>query len=211
MSNKVINEGTINFPDVDGSKKSSYAVAQYGILKHVVLSQYIKQALISIGYLTKELKLKAFYSFNKAYIIRELVPNKYKTIATATLQSDGLFHVDDMTKFLTPLNNSNISSSTESYSLPIDAFIHMTISEAPYTDREINYGSAKVFIKSSRQYLTLIQWLHVRLEHANEAQLRWIVKNNIVLGAGVTWKELEKLELLGPWILECRELLRRFP
>ena len=125
MSNKVINEGTINFPDVDGSKKSSYAVAQYGILKHVVLSQYIKQALISIGYLTKELKLKAFYSFiNKAYIRRKLVPNKYKTIATATLQSDGLFHVDDMTKFLTPLNNSNISSSTESYSLPSNRCIH---------------------------------------------------------------------------------------
>jgi hypothetical protein len=55
--------------------------------------------------------------------------------------------------------------------------------------------SSKVFIKSSRQYLTLIQWLHVRLGHTSEAQLRWIVKNNIVLGTGVTWKKLEKLEL----------------
>jgi hypothetical protein len=60
------------------------------------LSKYITQALISIGYLTKELKLKDFYSFDdKAYIIQEIVPNKFKTIATATLKSDGLFHVDD--------------------------------------------------------------------------------------------------------------------
>ncbi len=184
--------GIIRFPD--GSKQSSYAVAQYGIVNYVVLSKYITQALISIGYLTKELKLKAFYSFDKAYIIQEIVPNKFKTIATATLKSDGQFHVDDMTKFLKPLVNKNMSS-TECYALPIDAFIHMTISEAPYTDREIKYGSAKVFIKSSRQYLTLIQWLHVRLGHASEAQLRWIVKNNIVLGTGVTWKKLEKLEL----------------
>jgi len=64
-----------------------------------------------------------------------------------------------------------------------------------YTAREIKYGSAKVFIKSSRQYLTLLQWLHVRLGHASEAQLRWIVKNDVVLGTGVSWKELEKLEL----------------
>ena len=192
MSNIVKQEGTINFPD--RSTKPSYAIAQYGILKHVVLSQYITQALISIGYLTKELKLNAFYSYNKAYIIQRKAPNKYRTIATATLQSDGLFHVDDMTKFLEPLNIK--PGKDECYTLPIDAFTHLTITETPYTAREIKYGSAKVFIKSSRQYLTLLQWLqHVRLGHASEAQLRWIVKNDVVLGTGVSWKELEKLEL----------------
>ena len=112
MSNIVKQEGIINFPD--RSTKPSYAIAQYGILKHVVLSQYITQALISIGYLTKELKLNAFYSYNKAYIIQRKALNKYHTIATATLQSDGLFHVD--------------------------AFTHLTITETPYTAREIKYG-----------------------------------------------------------------------
>ena len=77
MSNIVKQEGIINFPD--RSTKPSYAIAQYGILKHVVLSQYITQALISIGYLTKELKLNAFYSYNKAYIIQRKAPNKYRT------------------------------------------------------------------------------------------------------------------------------------
>jgi hypothetical protein len=98
-----------------------------------------------------------------------------------------------MTKFLEPLNIK--PGKDECYTLPIDAFTHLTITETPYTAREIKYGSAKVFIKSSRQYLTLLQWLHVRLGHASEAQLRWIVKNDVVLGTGVSWKELEKLEL----------------
>ena len=138
MSNIVKQEGIINFPD--RSTKPSYAIAQYGILKHVVLSQYITQALISIGYLTKELKLNAFYSYNKAYIIQRKAPNKYRTIATATLQSDGLFHVDDMTKFLEPLNIK--PGKDECYTLPIDAFTHLTITETPYTVREIKYRVA---------------------------------------------------------------------
>jgi hypothetical protein len=112
-----------------------------------------------------------------------------------------------MTKFLKPL--TTVGTGTECYTLPIDAFIHLSISETPYTEREIKYGSAKVFIKSSRQYLTLLQWLHVRLGHASEAQLRWIVKNDIVLGTGVTWKELEKLEL-GPCDVCQRSHMRTF-
>ena len=205
-ANNVIKlEGKINFPD--GSQVTSYAHAEYGILKHIILTKYINQALISVGYLTKTLQLKAFYSHNKAYIIQQININKYKTIATATLLNDGLFHVDDMTKFLKPL--TTVGTGTECYTLPIDAFIHLSISETPYTEREIKYGSAKVFIKSSRQYLTLLQWLHVRLGHASEAQLRWIVKNDIVLGTGVTWKELEKLEL-GPCDVCQRSHMRTF-
>mmetsp|Transcript_29793 Transcript_29793/g.40907 ORF Transcript_29793/g.40907 Transcript_29793/m.40907 type:complete len:1150 (+) Transcript_29793:1094-4543(+) len=165
----------------------------------IILCKSIYHALISIGYLTKVLKLFVFYSDDKAFIL-ERVCNKevdeeslcyFRTIATAQMQSDGLFHVDDMTKFLLPLRGASESTSTTS-SLPS---LNFTISMKSYIDREIKYGGAKVFIKSSRQYLTLLQWLHVRLGHINESQLKWMVKHQSVLGSGVSWSDIKDLQL----------------
>ena len=50
-------------------------------------------------------------------------------------------------------------------------------------------------MKSNRQYLSLLQWLHVRLGHANEALIHWMIDKDIVLGSGVSKTDLAKLEL----------------
>ena len=170
----------------------------------IILCKSIYHALISIGYLTKVLKLFVFYSDDKAFIL-ERVCNKevddsslcyFRTIATAQIQNDGLFHVDDMTKFLLPLRGGSESKSlpnhSSSYTTPN---LNFTISTKSYIDREIKYGGAKVFIKSSRQYLTLLQWLHVRLGHISESQLKWMVKHQSVLGSGVSWSDIKDLQL----------------
>jgi len=195
VQNLVTKPGTLFLGD--DSMIPTYARASYGILDNVILCHKIACALISVSYLTKQLKLYVFYSYDRAFIIQR-IQNKsdtdsntdeyiYKTVATATLHTDMLFHIDDMRAFLEPLAVDNVVEPTALFS----------ISDHPYTMREMKYGGARIFIKSGRQYLTLLQWLHVRLGHANESLLRWIIDKNVVLGAGMTKADISKLEL-GP-------------
>jgi hypothetical protein len=176
----------------DKSSIPTYASASYGILQHVIMCKTISPALISVSYLTNTLKLIVFYTHDRAFIVTQAdespgntEASSMKTIASATLRSDMLFHIDDMTAFLRPSIHPTPTTPTALF----------TISNHPYTMKEIKYGGARVFIKSGRQYLTLLQWLHVRLGHANEALLRWIIDKNVVLGSGVTKDEISKLEL----------------
>ena len=64
-------------------------------------------ALEAVSFLTIKLKLYVFYIENLAYYILKRVQDTvntdlwyFITVATATLQNDRLFHIDDSTKFL---------------------------------------------------------------------------------------------------------------
>jgi len=70
--------------------------------------------------------------------------------------------------------------------------VNFAISDHVYASKEIKFGGAKVFVKSSKQYLTQLQWLHVRLGHLNESQLKRMVLRDSLLGTGVTWSEIKK-------------------
>ena len=182
----------------DYSEIPTYARANYGILEGVIMCKSITCALISVSYITKTLNLFVFYSYDRAFVLQQTTndsatePNLiYRTIASATLQSDMLFHIDDMRAFLHPLH---VSSSHEHEHKQVPQ-AHYSFSDQPYTEREIKYGGARVFIKSCRQYLSLLQWLHVRLGHANEALIHWMIDKDIVLGSGVSKTDLAKLKL----------------
>jgi hypothetical protein len=150
----------------DDTSIPTYARASYGILAAATLCETISCALISVSYLSHVLKLSVFYSFERAYILKFLDPKTsdpqvtdlaaslqvpFRIVATATLHRDQLYHKDDMRVFLKPLSSDTIDQSRVPKAL-------LFISPEPYTDREIKYGGARVFVKSSRQYLTLLQW-----------------------------------------------------
>ena len=60
---------------------------------------------------------------------------------------------------------------------------------------ELKYGSARVFHKSGTMILNQLQWLHVRMGHAHEHQIKMMVKNGVNLGTKVTYAEIKDLHL----------------
>jgi hypothetical protein len=169
----------------DHSQVPTYATAKYGILSHVILCHSLMYALVAVSFLTKTLKLYVFYVGNLAYILKRVPDPKdldllyFETVATATLQNDRLFHIDDSTKFLKGT----------------DSIINYTVSNAPYLQHELKYGSARVFHQNGTSLLNQLQWLHFRLCHANEHQIKMMVKNGVNIGTKVTYAEIKDLHL----------------
>ena len=176
----------------------SYAIANYGMLK-VTLSKQIFQPLIATGFLTNVLDLYLFYIKKRAYILKKIIDEEnpddwyFATVATCTYRDDKLYHFDDITKFLEPLDSIKAKRSS----------INMTISKIPYMKNEILKGSGRIFHKHFRIFLNDLQWLHLRTCHTHQDKLKSMVKNNACLGFGVTYDSIKNLEL-GP----CNTCLR---
>jgi hypothetical protein len=96
-----------------------------------------------------------------------------------------LFHIDDSTKFL--LDKDKHERQTQS--------INYVVATKPYLQHELKYGRARVFHKSGTMLLNQLQWLHVRLGHAHEHQIRMMVKYGINLGTKNTYDEIKVLHL----------------
>jgi hypothetical protein len=161
----------------------------YGVLKDILICDGIVYPLVSVKYLTQILKCFVFYSENRAYILN--IGRLYtKVVATATIdKQDNLYHLDDMNQFLIQSNFPIQSDSSNEISL-----LHEN--EPPfYTTREMKFGSARNFVKNSRQFLNLLQWVHVRLGHPSQQALKRIVKDQAVLGLGVTWNDIKDMDL----------------
>jgi len=144
----------------------------------------------------------------------------FSIFAIAEMKSDGLFHIQDITRFLNLkpkekqpnldlTNLDGLNSQILNLNPQASPSINFTISSNPYTDREIKYGGAKVFVKSSKQYLTLLQWLHVRLGHTNENQIKKMVQHQSLLGTGVCWSDIKDLQL-GPCDTCLKARMRAF-
>ena len=77
----------------DKSQVPTYATCSYGVLSHVILCRDIAHTLISVGYLTKVLKLFVFYSYDRAYILKlkqskDIKPlNYFSILATAEIKT----------------------------------------------------------------------------------------------------------------------------
>ena len=175
----------------DKSQIPTYATAKYGMLDPVILCNSLMYALVAVSFLTNRLKLYVFYVENLAYILKKIQnaakPDElyFQTIATATLQSDRLFHIDDSTKFLTDIDKTK--SITRS--------INYAVSGQPYLQHELKYGSARVFHSVGTMMLNKLQWLHIRLAHANEYQIKMMVLHNVNIGTKVTYAEIKDLHL----------------
>jgi transposase InsO family protein len=127
--------------------------------------------IISVPKLT-ETGLITVFLYEKAYIVaKNETELNYDIIATATRKNDGLYHIDNLERFKTINKQFN------------PAFQH-----------EIN-NVIITTLSSSHSGLNPLEWLHVRLAHANERLLKHIVKNNVVSGIGVTWDEIKHLNL----------------
>jgi hypothetical protein len=175
----------------DHSQVPTYATAKYGILNPVILCHSLMYALVAVSFLTNILKLYVFYVDNLVYILKR-VPDAinanlwyFVTVATATLQNDRLFHIDDSTKFLTDIDKHVLQTQSINYA----------VSTKPYLEHELKYGSARVFHKSGSMILNQIQWLHVRLGHAHENQIKMMVKHNVDIGTKVTYDEIKDQHL----------------
>ena len=175
----------------DKSQVPTYATAKYGILNPVILCHSLMYALVAVSFLTNQLKLYVFYIDNLAYILKRVQDTVntdlwyFITVATATLQNDRLFHIDDSTKFLLDIDKHKRQTQSINYA----------VSTKPYLQHELKYGSAKVFHKSGTMLLNQLQWLHVRLGHAHEHQIKMMVKYGINLGTKVTYDEIKDLHL----------------
>ena len=64
----------------------------------------------------------------------------------------------------------------------------------------------RVIIKSARQNVNNLEWLHVKMGHLGKKIMKRIVKESIVYGTGVTWANLSK------WCLaSCDACLHALP
>ena len=166
----------------------TYATAKYGILNPVILCHSLMYALVAVSFLTNILKLYVFYVDNLVYTLKR-VPDAINAnlwyLATATLQNDRLFHIDDSTKFLTDIDKHVLQTQSINYA----------VSTKPYLEHELKYGSARVFHKSGSMILNQIQWLHVRLGHAHENQIKMMVKHDVDIGTKVTYDEIKDQHL----------------
>ena len=148
---------------------------------NVKLSHNIFQPLIATGYLTNKLDLYLFYIKKRTYILKKIISEKdpdewyFATVATCTYRSDNLYHFDDITKFLEPLDTADAKQSS----------INMTISKIPYLKSEILKGSGKVFHKHFRTFLNDLQWLHISTLHTPQVKLKQMVKDETCIGFGV--------------------------
>ena len=135
----------------DKSQVPTYATAKYGILNPVILCHSLMYALVAVSFLTNKLKLYVFYIDNLAYILKRVQDTVntnlwyFITVATATLQNDRLFHIDDSTKFYQTYININVKHKAQI----------MLLRTKPYLP--LKYGSAKVFHKSGTMLLNQLQ------------------------------------------------------
>ncbi len=108
----------------------------------------------------------------------------FATVATCTYCSDNLYHFDDITKFLEPLDTVDAKSS-----------INMTISKIPYLKNEILKGSGRISHKYFRTFRNDLQWLHIRTLHTPQEKLKQMVKDETCIVFGVTYRSIKDLEL----------------
>jgi transposase InsO family protein len=162
-----ISNGTLTLADKITTLKI-IGRGNYGILKNVLVCPDIPLPIISVPKLS-ETGLVTVFLYEKAYILAKLTTEfNYDIIATATRKHDGLYHIDNLERF---------NKISQFY---------------PVIQHKINTITT---ISSSHSGLNPLEWLHVRLAHANERLLKHIVKNNIVSGIGVSWDEIKHLKL----------------
>jgi len=135
----------------------------------------------------------------------------FTILSTVEMESDTLpqsefTHTTIVTLDLKSVLNLDLNLDTQTQ----NPKVNFAISDHVYTSKEIKFGGAKVFVKSSKQYLTQLQWLHVRLGHLNESQLKRMVLLDSLLGTGVTWSEIKNLQL-GPCDTCLKAKMKAFP
>lgn len=176
-------QGTLQLGD--NTKVPTIGTGKFGTLD-VVIAPSLTVSLISTKCLTINKKFVVTHIDDRAFILSKKYisnnnPEKYIK-ATATVQDDGLYHIDNIHKFL---NVKHICNYTCCY----------TKRTKPYTAKEILHGSARNDYTATTVGLNPLEVLHVKLGHANEKLIKWIVKHNIVLGLGYTHDDVKNLTL----------------
>ena len=184
---------------------NTQGIANFGVLKNLIVCDKITLPLISVSYLSKILKFHTHFYDNKVLILKKIksVDNQivFKILLTATLsENDNLYHIDDMNRFKEIENEifDDPSSFNDSNKHDIHSILpiaNYSLSLEPYSPKEIKNGSARVFLRSTRASLSLMQWLHVRLGHASESVIKHFIRHDAILGSGVSWKEIQNLSL----------------
>ena len=153
-------------------------IGTFGVLKHVLVAPDLHMSLISSKTLTIDNDFLILFDRERAFIIeRELLKNKSfqeAIVATATLKSDNLYHIDNIECFLRWSNVKHKAYLTQSESVK---------------------GSARILKRATTHNMNPLEILHVKLGHVNEDLIKWIVKNNIIIGLNVKYNDIKDLHL----------------
>ena len=186
----------------------------------MLLCDGIRLPLVSVRKLTKDLNYKVVNSDDRAFVLKKyntltdshpsnysVNHEPYRIIASATATDDNeLYTIDDISRFKDPSlfsmhhdSTSSLVSSITSVNdeAPADKIIEMddtTSKRLPLTKKQMR-GSNRTMIKSARQYLNALEWEHVRLGHCNPELIKYGIKGDIWLGAGVPWTELSNMQM----------------
>jgi len=173
------------------------AVGDFGVLKNVLVVPRLTHFLISTKQLAIDNDFLIIHDKRRAFIIDKQIAkhNVDKCIiATATVHSDGLYHIDDVRKFLCHTINETKRLYLSKTSI----------------DKQQTRGSAKIKFKATTVGLNPLEILHLKLGHANETLIKWCVKHGIVMGTGYTYDEIKNLTL--PLCDACmRGKMKAFP
>ena len=142
--------------------------------------------------------------------------SNYRAIASATVNG-GLFQIDDISRFEDPsLYQAYAHGPAETKAIVDDDEIEepqipprppeqpqvesqedsdMDAPAKPLDTASMKGKNKRVMIKSARQYVNYLEWLHVKMGHLGEEVIKWIVKKSVVNGTGVSWEVLSKQQM----------------
>jgi hypothetical protein len=168
----------------------SIGSGDFGILKNVTIVPDFTHSLLSTKCLTSSDENYQQYNFivvhdvDKAFIInKDLLNNteysfKQCIFAEATLKNDGLYHIDDPNNFLIYQHAKNANA----------------IINTDYQN-DILKGSSQIKYRATSVGLNPLEVLHVKLGHASEDLIKWIIKNGVVKGLDYTYDQIKNLHL----------------
>jgi hypothetical protein len=159
------------------------------------------------------------FIFKRMHVTNSIESDICKVVATATLQNDGLFHIDDITKFL-DLEGSCVPCTTIYYPNASDSITNNlnnsialnSISKSKHMlkllkqqskelkilrqhNKSLIRGSSQINTRSTLVGLNPLEVLHVKLGHVGEDTIKWAVRNDSMIGLGYTYDEIKNLTL----------------
>lgn len=172
----------------DGAQVESIGTGDFGILRKVFIVPSFTHSLVSTKNLTSsnntdEINFIVVHDDDKAYVLDKNMLSidglsfRDCIFAEATLKQDGLYHFDNLDNFLNYYKHAKLASNTND------------------SENLLLKGSAQIKNRATIAGLNPLEVLHVKLGHASESLIKWIVRNGIVNGLGYNYDQIKNLHL----------------
>jgi hypothetical protein len=157
----------------DNRSVPSIGAGDYGCLHDILVVPSLYVNLISIFKLCNDYDFLTLFDKKRALIFdRTLLHTntlEYATVVAASLHTDNLYHTSDLSPLL-----------HEKYRSRANALKSMN-------------GCSRAKYRTTTSGLNPLEVLHVRLGHASEDLIKWIVKSGVCDGLGYTYDQIKHL------------------